>query len=124
MLPIHTAIARVLPFALLLLSGCTTPGPASAVAPVGSEIAFEGRLTHIDTTPWAYDGNARLLVESESHGRLAVELPARWNLCRAQPFGDIGRYAAGDRVRVTGTVTDVGTVTVCAQPTHSLARLP
>lgn len=109
---------------LLVLAGCGTSRTAHAPPATGAELQFEGRLESVDTAPWAYDGNARLVVATSAHGRLAVELPARWNLCEATAVGEVGRYAVGDRVRGVGTVTAPGTVTVCERATHRIERLP
>ena len=108
----------------LALAACSTTGPTTATLAAGSEVDFEGRVQTVDTAPWAYDGNARLVVDTTTHGDLAVELPARWNLCKATGIGDAGSYTVGDRVRVVGTVTAPGTVTVCERASHRIARLP
>jgi hypothetical protein len=120
-MPIRTL---ALALATLVLAGCGTAGPTAPVLATGAEVEFEGRLEAVDTAPWAYDGNARLVVETTAHGDVAVELPARWNLCKATGIGDAGSFTVGDRVRVVGTVTAPGTVTVCEQATHRVARLP
>lgn len=116
--------AAPLLLAIALLPGCVTHGGAAAAFAVGSEVAFEGRLESVDTAPWAYDGNARLVVDTQAHGDVAVELPARWNLCKAPAVGDAGAFPPGDRVRVVGTVTAPATVTVCERATHRVTRLP
>lgn len=107
-----------------LLAACSSTGPTTTTLATGAEVEFEGRLETVDTAPWAYDGNARLVVETIAHGDVAVELPARWNLCKATGIGDASTFTAGDRVRVVGTVTAPATVTVCQQATHRIARLP
>jgi len=53
---------------------------------------------------------------------VAVQLPARWNLCKAPPLGDVQALKPGDRVRVIGTVTAPDEVVVCAQPQHRLVK--
>lgn len=116
--------ASALLLALALLSACATHGGAATALAVGTEAEFEGRLRSVDTTPWTYDGNARLVVDTAAHGDVAVELPARWNLCRAPAVGDAGALAAGQRVRVVGTVTAPSTVTVCERTSHRVLRLP
>lgn len=110
--------------AIALLPGCVSRGGAAAALAVGKDVEFEGRLESVDTTPWAYDGNARLVVDTAAHDDVAVELPARWNLCKAPAVGDAGTFSAGDRVRVVGTVTAPATVTVCERATHRVTRLP
>lgn len=108
----------------IALAACSSTGPAAPALAVGTDVEFEGRLESVDTAPWAYDGNARLVVETLAHGDVAVELPARWNLCKASGIGDAGAFKAGERVGVVGSVTAPGTVTVCEQPTHRITRLP
>ena len=125
---LHRPLARGITLATvvsaLFVAGCASVGGTSGALAVGSEAEFEGRLESVDTAPWAYDGNARLVVDTTAHGDVAVELPARWNLCKAPAVGDAAAYSAGDRVRVVGTVTAAGTVTVCGQPSHRVTRLP
>lgn len=120
-MPIRTF---ALALATLAATACATRGPAAAPLASGTEASFEGRLASVDTAPWAYDGNARLVVATAAHGDVAVELPARWNLCKASGIGDAGGFKAGERVLVAGTVTAPGTVTVCEQATHRISRLP
>jgi hypothetical protein len=120
-MPVRTL---ALALATLAIAACSTPGPATSALATGTEVEFEGRLETVDTAPWAYDGNARLVVETAAHGDVAVELPARWNLCKATGIGDAGNFSVGDRVRAVGTVTAPGTVTVCERATHRIARLP
>lgn len=120
-MPIRHALV---PLFVAVLAACSSTGPTTSSFATGSEVEFEGRLESVDTAPWAYDGNARLVVETPAHGDVAVDLPARWNLCKAAGIGDAGTFAVGDRVRVVGTVTAPGTVTVCEQAPHRIARLP
>ena len=116
---------RPLPALLALaLAACASTAPAPRALAPGGEVALEGRLASVDTAPWAYDGNARLVLDTAAHGEVAVELPARWNLCRATGIGDAGAFRPGDRVHVVGTVTAAGTVSVCEGATHRIARLP
>lgn len=105
-----------------LLAGCAS-GPGMDAGAVGAEAAFEGELLAVDTAPWAYDGNARLRVRTADRAEWAVELPARWNLCKASGIGDAGGFTAGQRVEVRGTVTAPRTVTVCSGADHRIARL-
>lgn len=120
-MPIRHALV---PLFAAVLASCSSTGATLSPLATGGEVEFEGRLESVDTAPWAYDGNARLVVETPAHGDVAVELPARWNLCKATGIGDASAFAAGDRVRVAGTVTAPGTVTVCQQAAHRIARVP
>lgn len=123
------ACRALLPVALVALSACAAPAPApdattASPAPLaaGQEAAFAGEIVSVDTDPWAYDGNAIVQVATAAAGTVQVQLPARWNLCKAQPFGDLQAFRPGDRVHVAGTVTEPGIVVVCEQPQHHLRR--
>lgn len=105
------------------LSACATPAaPTSSLVP-GGEAAFAGRIVSVDTNPWAYDGNAVVAVATDPGGTLQVRLPARWNLCKAEPLGDVQALRLGDRVHVAGTVVDAGAIVVCQQPHHHLRKV-
>ena len=107
-----------------LLSACTSTPKTSASSLVpGGQAAFEGRIVSVDTNPWAYDGNAVVTVATDRTGTLQVQLPARWNLCKAEPLGDVQAFKPGDRVHVAGTVDEAGVVIVCEQPQHHLRKL-
>lgn len=97
------------------LAGCSsTPGPA-ATGPV----QLEGTITAIDTRPWTYDGHAVVQVDVPGRGTVAVQLPARWHLCRARPV-DVAALAVGMHVTAAGEAEADGAVTVCADPAHHL----
>jgi len=104
------------------LSACATAPAAPGAMSVGRQAAFEGRIVSVDTRPWTYDGNAVVVVSGDTAGTVQVHLPARWNLCRAEPV-DVQAVAAKDRVRVNGTVAEPGIVVVCEQPQHHLRKL-
>lgn len=111
---------------LAVLSACaTTPATALAVPPlsVGQEATIQGSVVQVDTAPWAYDGNAVVTVATARMGTVEVQLPARWNLCKAQPLPDLQALRPRDRVEAVGTVTAPDTLTVCAQPQHRLRKL-
>jgi hypothetical protein len=117
--------------AALALSACATAPPATeATAPsgpalvVGQQATIEGDVTSVDTAPWAYDGNAVVTVSTASAGIVSVQLPARWNLCKARPLDDVQALKPRDRVQAVGTVSAAGTLVVCEQPQHTLRRLP
>jgi hypothetical protein len=52
-----------------------------------------------------------------------VQLPARWNLCKAEAPGDLQALRPNDRVQIVGTVAEAGTVVVCEQPQHHLRKM-
>ena len=64
-----------------------------------------------------------VVVDSAAHGAVKVQLPARWNLCRATGIDTASTLRPGDRVRVVGTATDPDTLTVCDGAKHALQRL-
>lgn len=107
--------------ALAALSGCATV-PAGSAMSVGQEATIEGNVVSVNTDPWAYDGNAVVMV-STAKGDVRVQLPARWNLCKAQPLGDIQSFEPNDRVQAVGTVTGPGEMVVCGQPEHRLTEM-
>ncbi len=102
-------------------SACTTPAPGTAPM-AGQQSTIEGKVVTVDTDPWAYDGNAVVRVATGS-SIVAVQLPARWNLCKAQPLRDVQALKAGDRVQAIGTATAPGELVVCEQPQHLLRKL-
>ena len=75
----------------------------------------------MDLDPWAYDGNAVLLVDT-SGGEVRVEIPARTNLCAATNLGLVSELQPGDAVLVRGERSRGGTVTPCALANHTLER--
>lgn len=103
--------------AVLTATGCATSPAASLVA--GGQATIEGSIASIDTQPWTYDGNAVIRIDTDTHGTLAVQLPARWNLCKAGAV-DVEALAVGMRVRAVGTVDEEGGLVVCQDATHRL----
>jgi len=114
--PACVRVSGALCFALCVV-GCTTaPGvPASAA---GGTIV-EGTIAAIDTQPWTYDGNAVIRIDTADRGSVHVELPARWNLCRAAPV-DVAALAVGMRVRAVGAAGGEGGLVVCQDAAHRL----
>lgn len=112
----------------LVLAACASTGtPAGGDASTwaaGSDVQFTGRLSAVDTAPWAYDGNARLTVDSPAHGAVVVELPARWNLCKATGIDTAAKLAVGTPVRVNARVQEDRTVVVCASAAHGVTPAP
>lgn len=118
----HPSAMRCFALPLLLgVAACATPATDGAPAAAG-QTSIEGRVVSIDTGPWAYDGNAVVTVDT-SAGRVAVQLPARWNLCQAQPPDDLQALRPGDRVQAVGTTTSPGELVVCEQPQHLLRKM-
>lgn len=100
----------------LSIAGCATTARAPLAASDGS---FAGSIVSIDTQPWTYDGNAVVEVDTRERGRVAVQLPARWNLCKATAV-DVEALRVGMQVRVVGTVGAEGEVVVCQGASHRL----
>lgn len=121
-------MTRRLPSAFLtalavVLSGCATAPANTASLVEGQQAMIEGEVVNVDTAPWAYDGNAVITVSTRNTGIVRVQLPARWNLCKAQPIGDVQALKPKDRVHVAGTVAEAGTLVVCEQPQHHLRKV-
>ncbi len=108
---------------LAALSACTTMQAPGAALVAGQEASIEGDVISVDTAPWAYDGNAVVTVASATSGTVKVQLPARWNLCKAQPHAGIQEFKPGNRVCAVGTVADDNSLVVCAQPQHQLRKI-
>jgi acid phosphatase class B len=127
--PIHAVLPpRVAMIAAMLaMSACATAPPPTASSAtarvVGQQATIEGDVVSVDTAPWAYDGNAVVTVSTTSAGTVRVQLPARWNLCKAQPPGDVQALKPRDRVQAIGTVTAPDTLVVCEQPQHTLRKV-
>lgn len=103
--------------AALSLAGCAT-APGAPPSAAGASV-IEGTIASIDTQPWAYDGNAVIRIDTADRGGVAVQLPARWNLCKTTPV-DVEALAVGMRVRATGTAVGEGGLVVCEDPAHRL----
>ncbi|WP_225765992.1 hypothetical protein [Stenotrophomonas sp. Marseille-Q4652] len=104
---------------LATVSCATTRGSASEG---GSTVTIEGVVASIDTQPWTYDGHAVVQVDVVGRGRVAVQLPARWNLCQAAPV-DVQALAVGTRVQAVGSAEGDGAITVCSDAAHRLVPL-
>jgi len=108
---------------LLIVAACTTTPSATAALVAGQEASIEGSVLSVDTTPWTYDGNAVVTVATATSGAVKVQLPARWNLCKAQPHEGVQELKPRDRVRAVGTAGEDNSLVVCAQPVHLLRKL-
>ncbi len=118
----HLSAMRCFALAMLIgVTACATPASDRAPAAAGLT-RIEGSVVTVDTDPWAYDGNAVVRVAT-SNGIVAVQLPARWNLCKAPPPGDVQALKPGDRVQAVGTSTAPGELVVCEQPQHLLRKV-
>ena len=109
--------------ALIVLSACATTAPTGSALVVGQQATIEGDVVSVDTNPWAYDGNAVVTISNAGVGTVSVLLPARWNLCKAPPLGDVQALKPGDRVQVVGTATTPNELVVCEQPQHRLRQV-
>jgi len=117
-------LARLLAVAAMLiaLSACAVAPTRNALV-VGQQAMIEGEVVRVDTDPWAYDGNAVITVSTANASTVSVQLPARWNLCKAPPLDNVQALKPGDRLQAVGTVTAPGEMVVCEQPQHRLRKL-
>ncbi len=113
----HAALAAT----LLALCACTTGAAKKDALVIGQQATLEGKVKQVDTAPWAYDGNAVVTMVTAA-GTVAVQLPARWNLCKAPAPDNVQALKPGDQVQVVGTVTAPGEVVVCAEPQHHIKK--
>lgn len=120
--------------ALVVLAGCAPRTPAPEPPPddpaptAGSEIPpppdaprMAGTVVSVDRSPMAYDGDARIEVETDHGQRRTVFVAARMTLCEASGLGLVAELAPGDRIRVVGEPVEGG-FRPCAEPWHLLAR--
>ena len=121
--PLSRARDAVALSSLLVLAACTTTPSGSGALVVGQEASIEGDVLSVDTAPWAYDGNAVVTVATATSGAVKVQLPARWNLCKAQPHVGVQELKPRDRVRAVGTAAGDNSLVVCAQPEHQLRKI-
>ncbi len=105
-----------------VIAGCASTAPATNALKAGQQASIEGRITVIDLTPWTYDGNAVIQIQTDANGLVSVQLPARWNLCKAPPV-DTNVLAVGRRVRVVGTIGQAGEIGVCERAEHQVQLL-
>ena len=115
-------VMRLFPPALLLALAACASAPTALAPEAARQLRIEGSVVSVDTDPWAYDGNAVVTVDTGA-GRVAVQFPARWNLCKAQPPGDLQTLKPGDRVLAVGASSAPGEMVVCEQPQHLLRQV-
>ena len=101
----------------LSAAGCASTGDA----PSGdaAQLEIQGEIASIDTAPWAYDGHAVVQVDTATRGRVSVQLPARWNLCKAAPV-DVAALSVGMRIHAVGAADGEGGLVVCSDVSHRL----
>ncbi|MFC0679640.1 NEW3 domain-containing protein [Lysobacter korlensis] len=106
---------------LAVVTACTSMPAAPQTD--GTQATIEGTVAAVDTSPWAYDGNAVVTVSTDARGTVSVQLPARWNLCKATAPDELQRLKPGDRVQATGTLGPDNALVVCERAEHRLQRL-
>jgi len=119
-----TRIAPAVPFTLALAlalatASCATTASDDVAAPADGTLRIEGTITAIDLQPWTYDGNATVQVDADGRGAVQVQLPARWNLCKAPPV-DVQSLAVGMRVQAVGAASGDDALVVCENAAHRL----
>ena len=116
-----SSLASAVRFAVAA-SALTLAACSHAPVDAAASNAIEGRVTAIDTSPWAYDGSGVLTVDAGTRS-VRVSLPARWNLCKGRGLDTAGDLKVGDRVRVVGRAGDDGTVDACSDANYSIQKL-
>ncbi|WP_051414525.1 hypothetical protein [Pseudoxanthomonas suwonensis] len=96
--------------AAVVATSCAAPQVQPAAA--NGTTTIEGTIASIDLQPWTYDGHAMIQVDVPNQGRVAVQLPARWNLCKAQPV-DVETLKVGVKVQAVGETKGAGALMVC-----------
>lgn len=116
-----SCMPRIVLVPLLLCAGLGAGCASAPATPASSsgEQSIEGTIASVDTAPWAYDGHAVVQVDTATRGRVAVQLPARWNLCKAAPV-DVAALSPGMRVRAVGADGADGALVVCGDAAHRL----
>jgi hypothetical protein len=71
---------------ILALSAFATTSSGGALV-VGQQATMEGNVVSMDRNRLTYDGNA--VITNADAGTVSAQLPARWNLCKAPPVGDV-----------------------------------
>jgi hypothetical protein len=124
-MPLHPRLPVLAATACLGLAGigCAAtladPVPTDAAPAMGTQATVDGTIASIDTQPWTYDGNAVVMLRTAAGRQVSVQLPARWNLCKAAPV-DVASLNVGRRARVVGTVAAENVLVVCERAGHRL----
>ena len=108
---------RTASLALLVLaaaSACSAPPEASG--------AVIGTVQRVDLEPMAYDGDAVIVLRTDSGETVEVRVAARMNLCEAEGLAVVGELRPGDRVEVVGERGEDGAVRPCMSAQHRLVR--
>lgn len=107
---------------LLAACGGADGPPAGAALVEAEDVRLEGRVTETDATPMFVDGDGLIYLDTRDHGAVVVRVPARERRCPAEGLDLFTSLGPGDSLRVVGRVTGSGEVTVCADPSHVLAK--
>lgn len=124
-MPLHPRLPVLGATACLALAGigCAAtpadPAPTDPAPATGTQATVDGTIATIDTQPWTYDGNAVVMLRTAAGRQVSVQLPARWNLCKAAPV-DVAALAVGRRARAVGSVTGENELVVCERAEHRL----
>lgn len=121
-LPLRHALKVAVTCTILVTAACVATQTKVAPLAIGSQVAVNGTILSIDTDPWAYDGNAVVSLQTAANGPMHVQLPARWNLCKAGSV-NVAALTVGQAVRAVGTLIAVGEMVVCERAEHRLAPL-
>lgn len=119
---LHLRRTRLAAIACTILATAACVATPAKVIPLaaGAQAAVDGTIVAIDTAPWAYDGNAVVMLQTAARGPVEVHLPARWNLCKAGSV-NVAALTVGQAVHAVGTVGADGELVVCERAEHRLA---
>lgn len=109
-------------FALGSLAGCGATN--TRLLRDGESIVVAGRVSRIDRSPMAWDGDGLLMLATRAHGEVTVHLAARRNLCLAQGLDLFDAATVGMRIEAAGTATGPADLSVCRESSHYLKAMP
>lgn len=124
--PIHPAkpVRTVcMTLSLLVMAGCVST-PTARLLRDGQQVIVEGRVSRIDRSPMAYDGDGLLVLDTSAHGEITVHLAARRNLCLARGLDLFNTATVGMHLQASGTATGPSDLSVCRDSTHYLQAAP